>query len=943
MTPAERAAWERLCDAAQRRGLRPPTPEALERVRPLLTCPAPLGWIVRRPRLLGWVTHLRQLDGEKPAERYREELRRRTHRLTTGDEDAFDRTIRLYRQREMLRITLRDLTRRAPLRTVTREISDLADALVEATLSFHDRILPERYGPAHGNGFCVIAMGKHGGRELNYSSDIDVLFLSEEGPGRRERALVLARRIIGSLSTVTGDGFAFRVDANLRPYGRDGVLVNTPDELEEYYESSGQTWERAALLKARPCAGGVALGEGLIARLRPFVYPRSLDLRAVEALAQMKQRIDRQRDNGPDDVKLGHGGIREIEFFVQALQLLHGGRQPRLRVRATLEALDALLYAGLVSVDDRDALAEAYGFLRDVEHRLQVPEDQQTHRLPARGSEAHSALSRRMGLSDPEAFAARLERHRAAVHARFSKLLETAEERPRHTRDVDAALCWSDESIDRIAALARLGFGETDGAVALIDRMKRLSDGPFGARGRERHPLLAERLLDEMSRSPAPDAALTRFSQLMPPRWEPGALATILDANAATTRLLVLLFATSESLTGDFQRHPELLDTLVRSGDALLEKDAAALRAELAERLDGAVDIEARLAILRRVRREETLRIGLHDLAGRIDVLQVGRQLTGLAEVLCGVAFELARTEVSQRFGEPSSPRIAVLGFGSFGGEELGYESDLDLVFVHEAAGQTSGGTRAPIDGHEWAARIVQRFLAFLTLTSGEGVLYRVDARLRPSGSAGPLVVSRATFASYHHLDGERVRSAALWERQALLRARAVAGDVSLGQELTRDVLDASVREPVPPDAAAQIHDMRRRLDRVVPGAVDPKKGPGGLLDVEFAAQYLELAHGLRIPSTPLAIDRLAEVGGLSRDDADELRRAWHQLRRIESRLRLTYGRPDVYVPLSGPALSALARHLGDAAPDGPVRLLAHLERLMGDTRRLFERLVPAA
>lgn len=926
---------EALDEAARSRGITLHEAE-LGAVEPLLEYEAPASRLRQNPRLARWLLRTPWVETPRPPESFRDELTRLTRLLPPGAHARFDRILRRFRHREMLRIALRDVTRRAPLLSITGELAHLADALLEAALAFHDRA----GAPSIRDRFCVIAMGKHGGLELNYSSDIDVLFLVADAD-LRERAIVVARQVIRSLSTLTEDGFAFRVDANLRPYGRDGTLVNTPEELERYYERAGQTWERAALLKARPCAGAIALGEQLVASLRPFVFRRSLDLEAVESIALMKRRIDGARQGSTDDdVKLGHGGIREIEFFAQAFQLLHAGRQPRLRARATLEVLNALVLSGIVAARDRDALAEAYLFLRDVEHRVQLPGDEQTHRIPPEGSPARSRLAHRMGFANEGAFETALAGHRSAVHHRFTALLATAEDQPRVSPDAELALSADEHATGQDAALRRLGFEEVDAARAALNRLARQPDGAFGPRGRERHPLLAERLVNEMARSPSPDVALTRFSTLATPLWDPAALASLLDASPATARVLVLLFATSEALARDFQLHPELLDALVRSDGAALAKGRATVESELAERLREAGDAEARLSLLRRVRHEETLRIGLHDLAGRLAPHEVVAQLSVLAEALLDATVALARGEVAERFGEPPGARGAVLGLGSLGGGELGYESDLDLVFIHDASGTTTGGSRGSIDAGEWAARVAQKVLSHLTMPTVEGLLYRVDARLRPSGSAGPLVASLAAFGAYHRGETPQGRGAALWERQALLRARFVSGDHSLGAQLEREVLEPVARRPVPDDVARQIHDMRLLLDVTPAYGTDPKKGPGGLLDVEFATQLLCIVHGLREPSTIRALDLLRERGILGADAHAELTSAWHFLRRIESRLRLIYGRPEVFVPRSGEGLARIARQLGDPAPEGGERLLRELDRTMRRTRGWFDRIV---
>lgn len=952
---AFRVRVARLLDALARRGLELPSIEDLELLAPLVACgEATAARLRRSPRLLPWLLRTAFLDEERPARSFERQVLARVQQLDDEDFEGLQRVLRRYRHREMLRIGLRDLTRRAPLRIVVRELSHLADALLLAALSFCDRRLARRFGQPLGDAFCVVALGKLGGQELNYSSDVDVVFAYDrDGPtpsghSRREQAVKLAELVIRALSEVTADGVAFRVDANLRPEGRAGSLAQSIGEMERYYERAGQTWERAALIKARPSAGGLDVGWELLQRLRPFVYRRSMDLAAVEAIAAMKARIDRAHGRAAaDDVKLGPGGIREIEFFVQALQLLHGGRHPPVRVRGTLDALEALVFSGLLSARDRDLFADAYVFLRDVEHRVQLPSDRQTHALPpADDRAARRALARRMGLPTAEELERQLDRHRSAVHARFSALFATATEEHPVPPGVELALDHEAEPARRETALGELGFFRPDLARENLDRLARHEEGAFGARGRERHPGLAERLLQEMSGAPDPDQALQRFAQLPTSLWAPGTVNALFASSFATARLLILLFGSTESIARDFQQHPELLDALVRRDAAALERDRAQMAREVRERLARVADLEDKLALLRRVRHEESLRVCLHDLAGRLDHVSVGRQLTACAEALLEEALALARADVSARFGEPPQARVAVFGLGSLGGAELDYESDLDLLFVHDAQGQTlqpeTGGAHR-LTGAEWATKVAQRLLSHLTVTLTEGVLYRVDARLRPSGSQGPLVASLRSLADYHGITNpERRGRAALWERQALLRARFVAGDASLGEEASRTVLQPAVfGRPLPPDAAEQIAQMRRRLEPAPsPEHIEVKKGPGGLLDVEFAVQYLQLRHAVPSPSTRSALTLLTDAGVLTAELASELRGAFDFLRRLESRLRLIHGRSEVFVPVRGRALEQLARQFGDVGPGAGERLVRRLQRTQERTRRLFDRLV---
>jgi glutamate-ammonia-ligase adenylyltransferase len=930
-----------LLEAAAQKGLRPFSEAQRALVEPLLSAAAPESWLSEEPRLVSWLSRTPFLEVEKPALVFERELRARTRAIGTGETETFDRVLRLYRRREMARIALRDLTRRAPVRTIVRELSHLADTLVGAAVLFWDHTLAARFGALLGEQFVVIAMGKHGAQELNYSSDIDVLFVLEAdaplsgGRTRRDQAISVARGLIKSLSSPTEHGHAFRVDANLRPYGRDGLLVQTMEEMERYYERAGKTWERAALIKARACAGGIDVGRTLLTRLTPFIYRRTLDFDAVRAVAAMKRQIDLEQTE-QNDVKLGRGGIREVEFFVQALQLLHGGRQPRLRLRATLDSLDSLMHAGVISAHDRDVLADGYVFLRDTEHRLQLPSDRQTHELPDQSDIAgRRALAQRMGFDETADFDVALANHRHAIRSRFELLLSTAEDSLPVSATAELAVASHRPEEARSRALVQLGFQDASTALRELRRLASQADGAFGVRGLERDHGLAGRLLDEMARSPDPDLALANFVRLVTPLWDPAAITSLLAANPATARLLMLMLASSEALTRDFQLHPDLLEVLVRAHTDSTERQREELTSEISVRLEQGLPVEVALSRLRQLRREETLRIGLQDLAGRLDTFTAGHQLTVLAEELLKHALLLAREEVAERFGEPEAAALAVLGLGSLGGAELDYESDLDLVFIHDVQGSTSGGSRGSIDGEEWAARVSQRLVSFLTMPSAEGLLYKVDARLRPSGTQGPLVTSLASFARYHGVtEGSAARGGELWERQALLRARPLAGDVALGERIVNEVLLPAMLLPLPAETGALIRDMRLRLDDVgAHGALSVKKSPGGLLDIDFTVQFLQLRHRLREPSTRASLLYLSALGLVD----DELIQSHVLLRRLESRLRLMSGRSDVMLPHESEQLARLARQLGDIGAGAAQRLWGEVTRTMTRTRALFE------
>jgi [glutamine synthetase] adenylyltransferase / [glutamine synthetase]-adenylyl-L-tyrosine phosphorylase len=713
----------------------------------------------------------------------------------------------------------------------------------------------------------------------------------------------------------------------LRPEGRGGPAVVSLPAALHYYERAGRTWERAAWVKARPVGGDEALGRELLSGLGPFLWRRNLDFAAVDALRALKAEIDLRGQASADDVKLGPGGIREVEFFAVALQLLHGGKSPGLREGPTLRALGRLTDAGLLAQGDADALSDAYVFLRRVENRLQMLQEQQTHRLPTTELERRR-LARTLGLSSPAALDRELQRHRSFVERAFRTLLgQTARmeapEEPLLALALDREL--SDEARGR-ALLAR-GFAEPESALRALERLNRVL-GKEGLGEGLGPGLPAARLLGECARSPDPDQALFFLSEFLGNLVAPLGYLRLLLQRPAVARRLVTLFGQSAFLSRDVVRNPELLDVLVQSETGAAQKPPERISAELGGRLARSPMDEERLGAMRRFKSEEVLRIGLGDISGELDLPDVAAHLTALADALLDACLFQAEADVRERFGPPTlraggRAALAVLGLGKLGGGELGYHSDLDLLFVYQGGGgdeETAGGARGSCSHPEYFARLVQRLLSLLTLQLREGRLYQVDARLRPSGNQGTLVVSEEAFFEHH------ARHAALWERQALVRARPAAGDARFGGALLTDVIHPLVyQRPLPPGAAEEIHRLRLRMEREVAGEtsgeLDPKAGHGGLVDVEFATQYLQLLHGgqlpaVRLPNTVQALDALEAAGRVSRGDATTLRAGYLFHRRVENRLRLVHGRALTRLPTAGPALTLLARRLGYGGTD---------------------------
>ena len=842
-------------------------------------------------------------------------------------EGELQRALRRIKHREIARIAARDLSGIAPLPEVTADLSALASAALEGAVRFAGRTLSARVGAPVAElpdgtrrpcRFVVMGMGKLGAHELNFSSDIDLVYLYETDQGGTEGGgpaitlhqyfARLCEAVTRIVSEVTEDGFVFRVDLRLRPEGTRGELVNSLRSAEIYYESWGQTWERAALIKARPVAGDLTLGEEFLRTVVPFVYRRYLDFTSIEEIKGMKDRINLAAARSPGnerDLKLGLGGIREIEFFAQAHQLIYGGKEPSLRLRGTVEALSALARLGIVIGEERDRLAEAYDFLRRLEHRIQAHRERQTHTLPHREEDLRR-LARAMGVDGPAALLSGLDRHAAAVHGIYDRLFGGERREPSDVpADVQALFLPGRPPEDADDRLGRLGFRDLEAARRNLDALR---DGPPHVRlpQRARHYLdrFAPEILHRAARTPDPDMALAHVERFLSAIGARTMFYALLYEKPKVIDALVRLFGSSRFLSGYLLRHPELLDTFLRNDLSALVKSKSDLRTDLGEELAACGDFEQELDALRRFKNLETLRIGVHDMAGNLSLEEGMFQLSALAEVLLSYALVLARREVRRRFGVPmdassgGEASFCVLGMGKLGSEELTYHSDLDIIFLYSARGETlpapgrEPGDFRKITNHEYFAKVAQRLISILTTSTREGLVYRLDTRLRPSGNAGPLVSSMEAFVRYHE------GSAQLWERQALLKCRCVAGDREFGRRVEERVKAFIFDRPLPEGAAEEIHRLRTRMElelgREREDRLNLKVGRGGVVDVEFAVQYLQLLHGegrptVRSRGTLKALYELQRAGIVSLSQYQALDEGYRFLRSLDVRLRLAH------------------------------------------------------
>ncbi len=831
--------------------------------------------------------------------------------------------LRGFRRREMVRIAVRDLAGMADLDETTSDLTAVASLAIDGALDLlYARMCAADGTPVDKNGrpqrLVVLGMGKLGAGELNFSSDVDLIFTfpaaGETRGGRQPLANAdfftrLCRHLIQAIGETTVDGFVFRVDTRLRPYGDGGPLVMNFDHMEDYYQFQGREWERYALIKASVVAGDRSAGRALLQRLQPFVYRRYLDFGVFESLREMKGKITSEvRRKGLDDnIKLGGGGIREVEFFGQMFQLIRGGVLPQLQQRAIQQVLATLSAQGLVPSAVCRELTAAYRFLRMSENRLQEADDRQTHRLPTEAV-ARLQLALSMGFEDWGDYQAALDRHRNRVRAHFERLLEPDADsgsRP-DGRDATPHLgdAWS-ASVpieERRRLLAQAGFSDGDAAAVLLDgfRAEPITRALSGA-GKQRLDRLMPAVLEAAGRCDDPLTVLRRVLQLLKSiQRRISYIALLIEYPTALTHL-VRLVSVSPWIAAFLSRHPVLLDELLDPRTLYTPPGPQTLRLDLTRRMAviGNDDPEYQMENLCIFRQVNTLRVAASDITSVLPLMKVSDHLSWIAETILETVVDICWRHLTARHGRPSCTLdgqtcrrgFCVIGYGKLGGLELGYGSDLDLVFLHAAdAGETRGGER-PIDNAHFFARLGQRVVHMLTAHTAAGTLYEADMRLRPSGSSGLLVSHVNGFKAY------QLSEAWTWEHQALIRARPITGDSVLKRAfgaIRKEVLC----QPRPADALkAAVSEMREKMraNRLAgrPGQFDIKEDVGAMVDVEFLVQYLVLQHAAAHPGLTRWTDNvrllqaLTEAGILDGVSAYRLRHAYLIYRAVAHRLNL--------------------------------------------------------
>jgi glutamate-ammonia-ligase adenylyltransferase len=815
--------------------------------------------------------------------------------------------LRIAKRRAALVIGLADITGAWPLERVTGALSELAQTALQLAADHLLRkagdagllVLPDPEQPSVGSGLIILAMGKFGARELNYSSDIDLIVLYDDHivqitqPEHMARTFVrLARDLVRIMDERTKDGYVFRTDLRLRPDPGATPLAVSVSAAEIYYGSLGQNWERAAMIKARPVAGDLKAGRAFVEFLRPFVYRRHLDFAAIQDIHSIKRQINAHRGfktravNG-HNVKLGRGGIREIEFFAQTQQLIFGGRDPTLRTAGTVESLRALAAAGRIDHQTADTLIDAYRFLRAVEHRVQMVDDRQTHELP-RDDSGIAAIAAFLGYDGDQPFRTDMLETLERVEDIYAALFEEA---PTLSGPGNLVFTGSEDDPDTIETLRGMGFANPSVVAAAV---RAWHHGRYRAtrsqRARELLTELVPTVLHDLAATPNPDFAFLRFDEFLSRQPAGVPIFSLFYSNPALLDLVAEVMGTAPRLAEVLSRDPRRLDAVLTPGffDGLPSSEA--LAEELNLLMAQVRDYEDALNTLRRWNNDQVLRAGIHILRNITDGDRCGPFLSEVADRALGALEPQVAEDFARRPGHFDGCGMAILALGKLGSRAMSIRSDLDLITVYEVpTGITQSDGVKPLSPNEYFIKLTQRLISAITAPTGEGRLYEVDMRLRPSGNKGPLAVSLEGFLKY------QLNDAWTWEHMALTRARVIHGPPELAARIDEAVRTVRTRPRDPDKLLRAVAEMRRRIDKefATTDIWDVKYFRGGMIDVEFIAQYLMLRHAHDHPEvlstdSATALRRLAERGLLDGGVAEELCEALALWRRIQSFIRLT-------------------------------------------------------
>ena len=857
--------------------------------------------------------------------------------VQAASDDELGRNLRRQRTRQQVRIIWRDLTRQADLVETCRDLSDMADGCIDLAYKWLYERHCQQFGTPTGRRtgepqqMVILGMGKLGAVELNLSSDIDLIFAYPEGGetqgvkrplDNQEFFIRLGQRLIKALDPVTVDGFVFRVDMRLRPYGSSGALVLSFNALEQYYQDQGRDWERYAMIKARVVGGDQEKGSELLDMLRPFVYRRYLDFSAIEALRTMKQLIQQEvrRKGMADNIKLGAGGIREVEFIAQAFQLIHGGRDLSLQQRPLLKVLKTLEGQGYLPATVIDELREGYQFLRYTEHAIQAIADRQTQMLPD-DPQDKARIAFMMGFAEWASFHEQLMHWRERVGWHFRQVIADPDEeegQEDHGEEIvggEWLPLWEESQNEESACLQLQegGFADAQKALKNLSNLRNSSQLRSMQRlGRERLDAFIPRLLAQAVEHDNPDLVLERVLPLVEAVARRSAYLVLLTENPGALRRLLTLCAASPWIAEQIARFPLLLDELLNEGRLFSPPQALELAAELRERLTRIPedDLEQQMEALRHFKLAHRLRVAASEITGSLPLMKVSDYLTWLAEAILEQVLALAWRHTVARHGAPRrpdgtlcDPGFVIVGYGKVGGIELGHGSDLDLVFIHDGDPQAETDGAKPIDGAQFFTRLGQRIIHLITTQTNSGQLYEVDMRLRPSGAAGLLVSSLGAFSRYQE------NEAWTWEHQALVRARVLVGSTDVGRQfqavrasvLGRERDLQKLRQEVSEMRAKMRDNLGTRTTAAGKGAnafeptarFDLKQDAGGIVDIEFMVQYAALAWSrehpalLRYTDNIRILEGLEEAGLMAAADAGLLREAYKAYRSAAHRQAL--------------------------------------------------------
>jgi [glutamine synthetase] adenylyltransferase / [glutamine synthetase]-adenylyl-L-tyrosine phosphorylase len=852
-------------------------------------------------------------------------------------------TLRVAKRRAALTIALADLAGRWELGRITGALSEFAECALDIVvrhLLMNAAVSGEIASDAvEQSGLIVLGMGKLGAYELNYSSDIDliVLFDGERTAYRGTRGVQafftqIAQELVRMMAERTADGYVFRTDLRLRPDpGSTPPAVATRAALT-YYESAGQNWERAAFIKARPVAGDRDASRGFLEELRPFLWRKNLDFAAIEDIHSIKRQINAHRGDGRiavagHDIKLGRGGIREIEFFAQTQQLIWGGRKPELRGAGTIEALNALATAGLIAEDARDALTVAYEFLRKLEHRLQMIDDAQTHSIP-QDPPTLRRVATLMGFADAALFAEALTAQLSAVETIYARLFEEA---PSLAAPGNLVFTGAEDDPETLKTLRDLGFSDP-AAIATI--IRNWHHGRYratrSARARELLTELVPALVAAFGATPNPDSAFMRFDEFLGRLPAGVPFFSLFYNNPGILSLVAEIMGAGTRLAETVAKRPALLDAVLTANFFDPPPPRRELAGELKAMLDRATHYEELLDLARRWVSDRKFQVGVHSLRHRLDGEAAGAAYADIAETALAALLPRVTADFAKSHGAVKGGAIVVVALGKLGSREMTPTSDLDLILIYDSAGdaEQSDGQR-PLPAAAYYARLTQRYINALTALTSEGALYEVDMRLRPSGTSGPVATSLAAFRRYHD------EAAWTWEQMALTRARVIAGPPDLAKQVTSTIAAVLKRRRDPAKLALDVDDMRRRLadEHRAPALWDVKHLRGGLVDIEFIVQFLQLRDAATKPkllevNTLAALKKLAAGGSLARDAADDLIAGLALWRDVQGLLKLTAEEPFDEAAAT-PALKALLAAGADAVD------FAALKAKMQDAARL--------